>query len=1082
MSFQSNFLFLKDEYPLLLNIGQAAEYYLHTDPVVALVKLRFWGEKITEMLFGEHRIDFPSDNTFHHRLKTLEFEDILPERVKDLLFMIKLKGNVAVHDHQGSLEDAKGALFAAFKVAKWFYETYSEENQDITSLKFSLPPDLDARHAIHTLEQEKAALEAKYNALLEARKTGEIPEEKAQEIKARSQEAARKIEMSEAETRELIDAQLRQAGWEADTTMLNYKIHRSKPQRGKFLAIAEWPAGPKWADYALFIGTELYGIVEAKKYAHDISTDLRQSKIYAELIEEKHQAKLLGKWREYQAPFLFSANGRPYLEQIKTKSGIWFLDVRNERNRARPLRGWFSPEGLKKLFEQNISLANQKLATTSLDFLSDKSGLHLRDYQIQAIESVEKKIRDQPDERKALLAMATGTGKTRTVMGLCYRLIQSNRFRRILFLVDRRLLGTQALNAFKDNKVVGLNTFSEIYHVKELKEIIPDVDTRLQFATVQGMVKRLFYNDTDEEIPSIDTYDCIIVDEAHRGYLMDRELDEDDLDFKNQKDYMSKYRMVLDYFDAYAIGLTATPALHTTEIFGSPVYTYSYREAVVDGWLIDHEPPYVIKTKLSEQGIIWEKGEKPKAYDQETNKIIELDALEDELQIEVDGFNKLVITENFNRTVIKELVKLLDPEGEEKTLIFAAKDEHADRVVQYLKEEFDEIGVDVSDDAIVKITGKSYNPQDLFKRFKNEKYPNIAVTVDLLTTGIDVPSICNLVFLRRVRSRILYEQMLGRATRRCDEIGKEVFRIFDAVRIYEALEDYTSMKPVVVNPNASFQQLAEELDQIDNVERVKKQLGQIIAKLQRKKGIIQHKNEETFKYLTGDQDPESFIKMLNDLHPEESAKRIGRLSGLWKFLDELKPIAALQLISEHDDAYLGTDRGYGKGQKPDDYLRSFEQFIQENLNKISALKIICTRPRELDRKSLRELKILLDQEGYNARSLNIAWKETKNEDIAADIITYIRTLAMGSALISHENRIRNAMQKVRNLKTWNLVQQRWIDRFEMQLMQETILQKQNMDEDPFLDAGGFTRLNKIFNDQLEQVIDLINENLYQETA
>lgn len=1082
MEFNSNFQFLEEEYPLLLNIGQSAEYYLHTDPVVSLSKLRFWGEKITEILFDEHYLDFPRDNTFHNRLKTLEFERILPTRVKDLLFMIKQKGNVAVHDHQGSFEEAKNMLWGSFKVAKWFYETYSEENNDISAFSFRVPPDLDARHALHTLEQEKKALETKYNALLEARKTGEIPKEKAEEIKERSTEAAKKIEMSEAETRELIDAQLRQAGWNVDTPTINYKLHHTVPQRGKFMAIAEWPVGSKWADYALFIGQELYGIVEAKKYAQDISTDLRQSKIYAELAEEKHKAKLLGKWRAYNAPFLFSANGRPYLEQIKTKSGIWFLDARNERNRARPLQGWFSPDGLKKLFEQNIGLANQKLATTSLDFLTDKSGLNLRDYQIQAIKAVEKKIREHPDKRKALLAMATGTGKTRTVMGLCYRLIQSNRFRRILFLVDRRLLGIQALNAFKDNKIVGLNTFSEIYHVKELKEIVPDVDTRLQFATVQGMVKRLFYNDSDAEIPSIDTYDCIIVDEAHRGYLMDREMDEDELDFKNQKDYVSKYRMVLDYFDSYAIGLTATPALHTTEIFGSPVYTYSYREAVVDGWLIDHDPPYVIRTQLSEEGIIWEKGEKPKAYDKETNKIIELDELEDELQIEVDGFNKLVITENFNRTVIKELVKEIDPEGEEKTLVFAAKDEHADRVVQYFKEEFDSIGVDVSDDAIVKITGKSYNPQELLKRFKNEKYPNIAVTVDLLTTGIDVPAICNLVFLRRVRSRILYEQMLGRATRRCDDISKEIFRIFDAVRIYEALEDYTSMKPVVVNPKTSFQQLAEEMPRIDNNERAKKQLDQIIAKLQRKKGKIQHQNEGKFHYLSGEQDPDSFIKMLNELPPKESADKIVQLSGLWKFLDELRSAPPVQFVSDHEDVYLSTERGYGKGQKPDDYLKSFEQFVQENINKIAALKVICTSPKELDRKSLRELKIMLDQEGFNARSLNIAWKEAKNEDIAADIITYIRTLAMGSALISHEDRIKNAVQKVRNLRPWNRVQQKWIDRFEKQLIQETILKKENIDESPFLDAGGFNRLNKIFENQLEQVIELINENLYKETA
>lgn len=1082
MEFTSNFQFLQTEYPLLLNIGQSAEYYLHTDPVVALSKLRFWGEKLTEILFEEHSLDFPRENTFHHRLKTLEFEGILPSNILALLFMMKQIGNLAVHDHRGSFKDAGNTLLGAFQVAKWFYATYSRENKDISTWQFQEPPNLDARHALHVLEQNYQTLEARFYALLENRETGGIPEAKTQEIRERSEAAARNVEMNEAATREMIDTKLREAGWEVDTNTINYKLCHTTPERGKNKAIAEWPVGSKWADYALFIGAELYGIVEAKRYAQDISTDLQQSKVYAGLAAEKYDARLLGQWGAYRVPFLFSTNGRPYLEQIKTKSGIWFLDVRHDRNHARPLQGWFSPQGLQKLYEQDIPRADQTLATTSPDFLRDKNGLNLRNYQMEAIEAVESKLREQPEQRRALIAMATGTGKTRMVTGLCYRLIQANRFRRILFMADRRLLAIQALNAFNDNKVADLNTFSEIYHVKALKDLIPEVDTRLHFATVQGMVNRLFYNDDGEETLPIDTYDCIIVDEAHRGYLMDQEIDEADLGFKNQQDYVSKYRKVLDYFDAYAIGLTATPALHTTQIFGAPVYTYTYREAVIDGWLIDHEPPYVIRTHLSEEGILWEKGEKPKVYDKETNQIVELDALEDELQIEVEGFNQQVITENFNRTVLAELVNYLDPDSDEKTLIFAARDDHADTVVRILKQEFENIGVDVHVDAIEKITGKAHDPQQLLKRFKNEKYPNIVVTVDLLTTGIDVPAICNLVFMRRVRSRILYEQMLGRATRRCDEIDKEVFRIFDAVRIYEALEDYTQMKPVAANPNTTFQQLAEELGRIGDPDRIRKQVEQVIAKFQRKKRMIPERDALRFIFLSEEQDPESFIHLLNELPAEESAAKIMQLTQLWKYLDELKPSPTVQLFSEHEDHLLATARGFGKGQKPEDYLESFEQFIQQNRNKIAALQIICTRPRELDRKSLRELRLQLEQAGFNARTLNTAWKAAKNEDIAADIISFIRTLAVGSALVSHDDRIRNAVNKVRALKNWNKTQNNWIDRFEKQLLQETVLQKENLNESPFTDDGGYQRLNKIFDNQLDEVIDLINDQLYKETA
>ena len=1077
----SNFSYLSEEFPILYNIGQAAELQLNQDAVTCLFKLRQFGEKITEEIFDIHALDFPYENTFHNRLQNLQLEGILPDAVKDLLYTLKNKGNIAVHQNKGTLEEAKGILFSAFKIAKWFFQTYSEANEDISSIKFHVPEKQDSRHALHVLETEYEELKSKYETLLKDRKTSGIPAEKLARIKEKSYEAAQKIDMSEGETRELIDDQLRNAGWEVDSIRLNFKTKKTVPQRGKNLAIAEWPCGSKWADYALFIGTDLYGIIEAKKYKEDISTNLRQSKIYAELVEQGNEANIIGKWGDYNVPFLFSTNGRPYLEQIKTKSGVWFLDCRNQYNSSRALHGWYGPEGLVNLYERDLKVAEAKLKENSTEFLTSETGLSLRKYQIEAIDAVEKRILSHPHERRALVAMATGTGKTRTIIGLCYRLIQSNRFKRILFLVDRKLLATQAINAFKDNKIESLNTFAEIYDVKGLKDLVPELDTRLHFATVQGMVKRLFYTESDD-VPSVDQYDCIIIDEAHRGYLLDKEIEEDDLEFKDQKDYVSKYRMVLDYFDAYSIGLTATPALHTTEIFGKPIYSYSYREAVIDGYLIDHDPPHKIITKLGEEGIVWEKGEKPKAFDRENNSLVELAELEDELKIEVSGFNKLVITESFNRTVIQQLVKELDPEGEEKTLFFAATDEHADRIVQYLKEEFANIGIDVSDDAIQKITGKSYDPQEQLTRFKNEKYPNIAVTVDLLTTGIDVPAICNLVFLRRIKSRILFEQMLGRATRRCDEIGKEIFQIYDAVKVYETLEDYTQMKPVVVNPKESFRQLAEEIDQIEDEKRVEKQVEQIIAKIQRKKRHLSTYQTEQFTYNSKGMNPDELIDYLKENEGKGSWQKVIQLSGLWKFLDELKPAPNMMLVSEHEDEYLSTERGYGKAKKPEDYLESFARYIKENQTKIEALNLVCTKPSALDRKSLRELMLALDQEGYNAKSLSIAWKDVKNEEIAADIISFIRTLSLGDALISHEEKVKKAVEKIKNTKPWNKVQLKWIERFEKQLLRETILKVEDLDESPFDRDGGFERLNKIFDNQLEVVVQQLNENLYSDIA
>ena len=1074
----TNFSFLNKEFPILANLAESAEYNVYSDPVTALFKLRQFGETYVHILFDEHGMELPREATFHNCLKELEYDGVLPGRVKDLLFAIKSKGNDAVHGNKGTTEDAKTILFSAFKIAKWLCETYSVKATDLSDIKFKPPVEDDTKSALEELEASYKELEVKFNKLQSERKAEGITEERAKVIDERKKKATARIEMSEAETRELIDAQLKQAGWEVNTNELNFKTHKTLPQRGRNMAIAEWRVGSKWADYALFIGTELYGIVEAKKYSQDISTNLRQSKIYAELAEAKNSASLLGSWGSYNVPFLFSTNGRPFLEQIKTKSGIWFLDVRQELNRSKSLKAWYSPEGLIKLMEQDTQSANDKLKNTELDFLQSKSGLGLRDYQVKAIKAVEDTLVHRPEQHRALLAMATGTGKTRTIMGLCYRLIQTNRFKRILFLVDRSLLGSQAYDTFNDTKVIDLNTFAEIYEVKGLKDIRPDKDTRIHFATVQGMVKRLFYTDEDTSIPTVDAYDCIIIDEAHRGYLLDKEINEDDLSFKDQRDYVSKYRMVLDYFDAFAVGLTATPALHTTEIFGKPVYTYSYREAVIDGYLIDHDPPYIINTKLSEEGIVWQKGEKPKAYDKENNEVVELAELEDELAIEVANFNKLVITENFNRTVISELVNHLDPESDEKTLIFAATDEHADRVVEYLKDAFSEIGLELPDNAIQKITGQSYDPEEQVKHYKNERQPNIAVTVDLLTTGIDVPAICNLVFLRRVKSRILYEQMLGRATRRCDDIGKEQFRIYDAVRLYEGLQDYTQMKPVVPNPKTSFRQLVDEFEHIDKDERAKAQVEQILAKFQRKRKRITSDNEEQFQYHTQGKTPEEFSEFLKGISNKADSRELEKLDGLWRYLDELKPSSQMQMVSEHPDELRGLERGYGKAEKPEDYLQSFKSFIEDNINKIAALQIVCTRPKELDRKSLKALRLELDAAGFNVNTLNTAWRDAKNEDIAADIISYIRTLALGSSLVSHEERIKRAVDKVRAMQKWNTMQNKWIDRIEKQLQKETILQKEDLNADPFSSKGGFDKINKLFSNQLDNIIDVINEELY----
>lgn len=1072
----SNFTFLQTTYPDLFTLGELAEKLISIDPNSSLTKSRLFAEKLTALIWSFEELD-ATDETQVYKINKLYNEEIIPEIIKDFLHLIRKSGNRATHTGNSSKEEALFVLKKLFKLSTWFYETY--ENVQLSEINYNEPTGISTDNEIDELNSKLQSLEEQVLSYKDKITALNNSASSKQGRRKRSISVASLIDLNEDETRiMLIDPALRKAGWECDTHTLNFRTHRTMPAKGRNMAIAEWQCGSIRADYALFIGTTLYGIVEAKRFSADISTNLHQSKIYSCTIEEQDGIVLLGNWSGNKVPFLFSTNGRQYLEQIKTKSGIWFADTRKPTKKSEPIRDWYSPEGLEKLYERDIDEVNQRLMTSSYDYLTESSGLSLYDYQINAIKAIEQKIINGGDDKRALLVMATGTGKTRTAIGLAYRLIKSNRFKRILFLTDRRLLAEQAFGDFKDKRVEDFNTFTEIYKVSSLKDVLPDAEARLHFATVQGLVRRLFYNnDENEKSLSIDSYDCIIVDEAHRGYNLDRELDDDDLSFRDQDDYVSQYKRVIEYFDSHIIGLTATPALHTTQIFGAPVFTYSYREAVIDNRLVDHEPPYLIKTKLSEEGIVWKQGERPKAYDPETNSIEELAELEDELHIEVEQFNKRVITPNFNRTVIKELVQHIDPEGEGKTLIFAVRDSHADMIVDMLFEEYEAIGLDVHRDAIRKITGNVYDPLELTRLFRNEKYPNIAVTVDLLTTGVDIPQITNLVFMRRVNSRILFEQMLGRATRKCDEIGKEYFQIYDAVGVYDALKGFSQMQ-TVSNPSFSFKQLIDEFDHIDNDTRKKRQIEQIIAKLQRKKRDLTDDKLDQFVRLSEGNTPEDFIHKLRKEDITSSIERIRRTSELWDFLDERIYRPKTQLLSEHEDRLRRVERGYGNAKKPEDYIESFKEYILNNKEKIEALKIVCNKPSELDRKSLKELKLILDQQGFNVATLNQAWHDAKNEDIAADIIAYIRTFALDVMLVTPEQRVKGAIQKVKAMQSWNAIQLKWIDRFEKQLIAETILTKEDLDKEPFKNDGGYIRINKIFSKKLDMVLHTINEYLY----
>ncbi|MEZ8819246.1 type I restriction-modification system endonuclease [Vibrio sp. 10N.247.310.23] len=1161
----SSFSFLAEHDSLFVELASGAERVFSSDPNTTLIKLRQLGEALAQHIAAVVGVEFDEKTTQSDLLYRLNREVKFEPVVRELFHTLRIEGNKATHQFRTQHKEALDGLKVARALSIWFHQSFGKQGTAFKAGPFVLPADpssdlrilqteieklkadltqanveLDSSKQLNDLiNQEKTEYEAlalamdeeskqfsgqataheqallqqkkKYEAKLqELQKKLDLQGEKAaatqkQQVSSNIRSASQQIVLSEELTRILIDQQLTEAGWPADSQEQTFKSG-ARPEKGVNKAIAEWPTNYNGeggrADYVLFHGLMPIAVVEAKKENTNVAGKIPQAERYSKGF--KVDDILQGAWElagqtiawpdehygHYKVPFVYSCNGRPYIPQLAEQSGTWFRDVREPSNTKRALQHFHTPDGLLDLLKRSKQEAEQILQQEGFAYLK------LRSYQEKAITAVENTL--AKNIRSALLAMATGTGKTRTIIGLMYRFLKAERFKRILFLVDRTALGQQAIDSFNEAPLEQNQTLSKIYNVAELGDMASEAETRVQVATVQAMVKRIFMSDNP---PPVDQFDCIIVDEAHRGYTLDQEMTEGELATRDASQYLSSYRRVLDYFDAVKVGLTATPAKHTSEVFGKPVYTYSYREAVADDWLIDHEPPIRYETLLTQKGIEFEKGAKVSAINTQTGEV-ESSELEDELKFEVDAFNRRVINENFNRVICEQLVQELDPFGDEKTMIFCATDLHADMVKRLLDDAFKELyNGEYNQAAVAKITGQSDKVDQLIRQYKNERYPNIAITVDLLTTGIDVPKICNLVFLRRVKSRILYEQMVGRATRRCDDIGKTVFRIYDPVDIYAALSEVNTMKPLVKDPNITIEQLVDELTDPEKLDQalsspgeqqgeshadvVLSQLSQKLMRVLRKAEKKAEFKPELKKKLDELHDmwgvePKLLHKHLHQLGPKQAAQFVSQQSGLLNQLAEVSLLIGSErkpVISDHKDEIRDRSQSYGVHQRPEDYLDSFNQFIKEQLNQSAALAVVVNKPRDLTREQLKEVRLLLDGAGYSEAKLQSAVRNQTSQDIAASIIGHIRRAAFGEPLVPFEQRVAQAMDRIYTTHQWMPAQRKWLDRLAKQLIHEVIVDREFVNQ-RFADHGGAKQLDKILVNQLDIVLVELSEAMW----
>lgn len=1156
-----NFAFLAVHSPLLADLGSTAERLYPFDPASCVLKLRLLAESLTQEVASRIGLR-QQQSTQAELLRAVDNRLSLDPQVRQMFHFLRTRGNEAAHQANHSIGYKEGleALKVAREVALWFHRSFSSEpnfkaspfilpddpSQRLVELQqqvTDLTQDLQIAQTAHEgktelakllseqAEQERelaaraseeraiyeslaeeasarfAALKAEFDAKLAV--AASQPTTSIQDVQRFAQRAARaaqQVTMDEAGTRLLIDQMLRDAKWEADTNTLTYS-KGTRPERHRNLAIAEWPIkGKQSADYILFAGLIPIAAVEAKRLNVNVAGKISQAERYSRgfSVDAEHQAAwvlqgtpvpwLDGQGDTFQLPFAYSCNGRPLIKQSPEASGTWFRDLRFKSNLAKPLQGFHTPEGLLDQLSRSKADAEERLKQEGFAYL------RLRDYQETAIAAVEQAL--ARGQTSCLLAMATGTGKTRTIIGLIYRLLKTERFRRILFLVDRTALGEQAIESFNDTPLEQNQSLSKIYNIAELGDMAAEAETRVQVATVQAMVKRIFASDNP---PAVDAYDCVIVDEAHRGYTLDQDMTEGELALRDEAQYLSTYRRALDYFDAVKVGLTATPARHTTEIFGRPIYTYSYREAVADDWLIDYEPPIRYQTLLSQHGIHFDRGQQVEAINMSTGEI-ESAELDDELHFELESFNRRVINEDFNRVICEQLAQELDPMGEEKALIFCATDAHADMVKRLLGDAFKDVyGEQYNQAAVEKITGASDKVSQLIRRYKNERFPSIAITVDLLTTGIDVPSICHLVFMRRVRSRILYEQMIGRATRRCDEIGKTVFKIYDPVDLYAALQAVNTMQPLVKDPRIALDQLLDELNNPAaydatgsapdrcHAHDVLDQLNQKLMRILRNAAHKAEKHPELRERLDAMQQqwgvaPENLHRHLRQLSeengPQAAADFIRNNTRLLFQLTEVQQLlgtAYMPVISQHVDEIRERAQSWGQYTKPEDYLDSFSQFVRLQINQSAAVATVVNRPRDLSREQLKEVRLLLDGAGYSEANLKAAWRKQSNQDIAAGIIAYIRQAALGEALLPFDQRVARAMQKLYTQSSWTQVQRKWLERLAKQLTHELVIDRSFVNA-AFANDGGAKQLDKLLGGQLDQVMSNLADGLWPRAA
>jgi type I restriction enzyme R subunit len=879
---------------------------------------------------------------------------------------------------------------------------------------------------------------------------------------------------SEAETRKRrVEKALGSAGW---LPIVDYV----RGQSYEFGAVREYETDSGPADYVLFMDGVAVAVVESKRLELGPQNVLVQAQRYARGLRSTPF-----NFGGFRVPFAYSTNGEVF----------WFQDLRDVRSRSREVAGFHTPFALREFLGHDLVRAEEWLRNNSVD------NPYLRPYQKEAIESIEQALLSR--KRRMLVAMATGTGKTVVAVSLVYRLLKSGFAKRILFLVDRRALAAQAVKAFSTFEPEPGLKFDRIYEVYSQRFRREDLDEEIRFdpnvmpneyltnpqphhvfvyvCTIQRMRINLFGRegmfgfergdvDVDEEAEKLNipihAFDVVIADECHRGYTSAEE---------------SKWREVLDHFDAVKIGLTATPVAHTKAYFTDIVYRYDYERAVREGYLVDYDVVKV-RSDITMNGLFLKPGEEVGLKDTVTGRMT-FEVLEDEREFDTTDLEAKVTAPDRNRKIVKEFAKYaLEQEKElgrfPKTLFFAVNDlphvSHADQLVDMLRDEFGR-----GDAFVQKITGSPTvdRPLQRIREFRNRPEPAIVVTVDMLTTGVDVPRIENLVFLRPVKSRILFEQMLGRGTRKCEEIHKTHFTVFDCfdgtlLEYFRNASDFLVEPPE--KPTRSIRDVVEAI--YGNKDR-EYNIRVLVKRLQRIDKNVSVKGRELFAAFIPDVSIGSFAASLHERLEKDwdGTMKILRNEGFLRLCEDYPRAERVFIVATGAEDRVSSEFLFrttdGRDLKPEDYLVAFERFVRENPERIEAINILLNRPREFRTGELRELRLKLASrpERFTEENLRRAYQRE-----LADIISMVRHAALNEPLLDAPERVDRALQRFREGKTFTPEQEKWLELIRAHLIENLVVEEADFKLIPFSRHGGWNKANKVFDGKLKEVLEEIN--------